>query len=477
MPVDVESELARLGTAWTASVAHVDVAEVLERTITARSQPLTIGQIDIVAESPAARHRGRVLAVAAVVVLLVAAVVVGLVWGNRMTQPSSPTPIPTAIANGWVAFAASRSDSDSDDIYLVREGSNPRRITGSATDATDEICPAFSPDASQLLFGRAAGSNEEGYHDAALVVADVAADGELSEVATVPLEGEAPPPCGIWSSDGRWVAFGVDPPLIPGTESGVGNARSPTANSVDEVWVVDTESDDIRRLSVPSVTDLDWAPDATKLARASDGVVLYSVTADELHPLGDALTVGSVAWSPDGQTIAYMRGPPGDRVATGDLWLMDADGTNERILVPEIVADHGLGPVWSPDGERIAYQRVCARNPATSGPCREETEVILLTVNADDPLEPAGTEVVIPPPQTTGPDEPLWFPFSVTWSPDGTTLLYLAWSDGSAALNGIVAVSLDGETPPVVLSGDLEAAVYSGIPWLPIQSWGRQQGG
>ena len=66
------------------------------------------------AEPPAAGHRWRVLAVAAVVVLLVAATVVGLVWGSRTTQPSSPTPIPTAIANGWVAFAASASDDVGD---------------------------------------------------------------------------------------------------------------------------------------------------------------------------------------------------------------------------------------------------------------------------------------------------------------------------------------------------------------------------
>ena len=73
-----------------------------------------------------------------------------------------------------------------------------------------------------------------------------------------------------------------------------------------------------------------------------------------------------------------------------------------------------------------------------------------------------------------------WFPFSVTWSPDGTALLYYAWAesaDGVAEADAVVAVSLDGETPPVVLSGDLVASVYSGDPWLPAQSWGRQQGG
>jgi hypothetical protein len=36
---------------------------------------------------------------------------------------------------------------------------------------------------------------------------------------------------------------------------------------------------------------------------------------------------------------------------------------------------------------------------------------------------------------------------------------------------------VEAETAPIVLSGDLEAAAYSGVPSLPIQSWGRQQVG
>jgi sugar lactone lactonase YvrE len=208
--------------------------------------------------------------------------------------------------------------------------------------------------------------------------------------------------------------------------------------------------------------------------------VVYSVTTDETRPLGGA-GAESVAWSPDGRTIAYFtRTAPNLPV---EFWLMDADGTNERLVVPEVDAMHGLGPMWSPDDERIAYQRRCARNPATSRPCGEETEVVLLTVNPDDPLEPAGTEVVIAPPQTTGPDgQPMWwFPYGVTWSPDGTTLLYYAWAESAdrnitrTTPNGIVAAPLDAETPRVVLS--LGADPFSGSPWLPTQSWGRQQDG
>ena len=147
---------------------------------------------------------------AAVVVLLVAATVVGLVWGNRTSQPSSPTPIPTAIANGWVAFAASTPTMLTSDIYVVREGSSPRRITGSDTDLTDEICPAFSPDGTRLAFGQATGNSEDGYSgDGALVITDLSADGVRTATTTIALDGMPHPPCAIWSADGRWVAFGV----------------------------------------------------------------------------------------------------------------------------------------------------------------------------------------------------------------------------------------------------------------------------
>jgi Tol biopolymer transport system component len=446
---------------------------VLERAMTTRSEPPTIGQIDVLAEPPAP-HRGRVLVEAAVVVLLVTATVVGLVWEGRRNPPSSPTPAATAIANGRIAFSAS-GDDDESDIYLVREGSSPRRIAGSDTDTSEEVCPAFSPDGTRLAFGQATGNSEDGYSgDGAIVITDLSADGVQTATTTIALEGMPDPPCAIWSADGRWLAFGV--------RLGVGTSRR-----AGQVWVVDTESDDIRRLTELDATDLEWAPDAAELAIADHGVVLYSVTADETRPLGSA-GAESVDWSPDGRTIAFFtRNSPNVGTDHHGFWIMDADGSDERVLVEEVDALHGLGPLWSPDGDRIAYQRRTTFCPLFDGSCSEETEVVLLTVNSDDPLEPAGSQVVIPPPQTAGPDGPLWwYPNGVAWSPDGTTLLYYAWAEPAdladleitnAIPNGIVAVALDGETPPVVLSGALGAGVYSGYPWLPFQSWGRQPAG
>ena len=92
----------------------------------------------------------------------------------------------------------------------------------------------------------------------------------------------------------------------------------------------------IRDLGTGAVTELE----ATSRPRAA---------AENLHS----------RWSPDGQTIAYgvteygEFGFPG----TSTLHLVDADGTNERIIgTPDL---HAGEPEWSQDGEKILF----ASNP------------------------------------------------------------------------------------------------------------------
>ena len=154
------------------------------------------------------------------------------------------------------------------------------------------------------------------FQDADLVIADLTADGAVSATTTIALDadqvatadGTYRPPCPIWSTDGRWLAFGAGI-----YEHHVHPSR------VDEVWLADTETGDIRQLpDVSRVSDIEWAPDAAELYIVSDGAIkVYSIAAHEHVTLdwstpndGTGLGSGSrlvyLALSPDGQRIAVQ---------------------------------------------------------------------------------------------------------------------------------------------------------------------------
>ena len=63
--------------------------------------------------------------------------------------------------------------------------------------------------------------------------------------------------------------------------------------------------------------------------------------------------------SPDGEQIVFSSKSIFHRDAVADLWIVNADGTNERKLLPEHENDelsiYRDRPRWSPDGKRILY--------------------------------------------------------------------------------------------------------------------------
>ena len=61
--------------------------------------------------------------------------------------------------------------------------------------------------------------------------------------------------------------------------------------------------------------------------------------------------------SPDGSRIAFIKIPDSQTPFTmGELWLMDADGSNARKLT-DVDAGHGYAANWSPNGEWLAFVR------------------------------------------------------------------------------------------------------------------------
>jgi Tol biopolymer transport system component len=63
------------------------------------------------------------------------------------------------------------------------------------------------------------------------------------------------------------------------------------------------------------------------------------------------------AWSPDGKTIAFVRGKIDRdqlRILRGSLYVMDADGRHARRLTRGSL---DIGPAWAPSGKRIVFVR------------------------------------------------------------------------------------------------------------------------
>ena len=185
------------------------------------------------------------------------------------------------------------------------------------------------------------------------------------------------------SHDGKWIAF---------TRNGVhvGRLGSASRRLTDSGRNVDVH---------PS-----WSPDGSRIVFARregagdasqvglyvvnrDGAGLRRLTRDDDD---------SPSWSPGGTTIAYTRWG-GFGGLTRDIRLMDADGSNSRVLV-----ENAANPAWSPDGSKIAVVR--------------ETDFRLAVVDA------RSTRIRAVTASRQCPDFP-------TWSADGKRIAFADYSD------------------------------------------------
>jgi hypothetical protein len=128
------------------------------------------------------------------------------------------------------------------------------------------------------------------------------------------------------------------------------------------------------------------------------------------HLTKDLKAANDPEWSPDGSTVAFVGSTPfgGSAVA-----LIKGDGTGYRLLEPATPGKQGDCPTWSPDGKKLAFvfgREVWTMNADGSG-------AVALTGAGRDPVLPDGK----------GPILSAWCP---AWSPDGTTIAFLAARDG-----------------------------------------------
>jgi WD40 repeat protein len=127
-----------------------------------------------------------------------------------------------------------------------------------------------------------------------------------------------------------------------------------------------------------------------KIAFSDSGPVVYTVNPDGSNPT--PIHSGyDPAWSPDGKTIAFV---------SGSLRLVDADGSNARVIFTPSAGYALEAPTWSPDGKKLAFAEYTCSGPAGCF-------FTIATVNAD------GTGFS---PIATGQDP--------DWSPDGSRVVF-----------------------------------------------------
>lgn len=216
---------------------------------------------------------------------------------------------------------------------------------------------------------------------------------------------------------------------------------------------------------------------------------------------------GAFAWSPDGRQIVFSRfhnGPPprscgsqggtyGSDALVADLVVMNADGTDQRVLVPMVWPSRPI--TWSPDGTQIAFANAIGDlSQNLLGPV-----LVRVADGVRTPLTAAPLE---------GMSSPRWSPdgtrlaflfyvaevkhFGIitveraklrdlgagddyaqqpAWSPDGVTIAaaFEIATDGTLHPGGIVVHQADGSGRRELVLADVD--VYSSPAWSPDGTW------
>ena len=240
---------------------------------------------------------------------------------RQLTQEGTQAEAYFSRDGRWITFQSTRGDHPCDLQYVMRpDGTEMRRVSPAAGKAT---CGWFTHDTQRLLFGTTIGVSNA---------------------------------CPQRPDPSKGYVWGLDP---------------------FDIYSVGRDGSDLRRITNYGVytTEGVVSPDGKRLVFTSlkDGDLdIYTMNVDgsDVRKLTSQVGYdGGPWWSPDGKQIVYRAYHPTDptelkdykdllaqrivRPSKMELWLMNADGTNQRQITR--LGGANFGPSWTPDGKRIIF--------------------------------------------------------------------------------------------------------------------------
>ena len=266
-----------------------------------------------------------------------------------------------------------------------QETGKAAKATASTTPTIDQSLewksafnPKISPDGKRVVYEAQKANWEENAFERSLWIAEVAT-GESHALTSAKKSSTN----AAWSPDGKWIAFLSDRP---------GQIKD-TPEGKKQLYVISADGGEAQQMTKAEndIGAFEWAPDSRRIAFAvldpesktlkdrKEKYGEYSVVhadyqmahlwmidlpdatanaAPEANRLteGNAFSVGSFAWSPDGTRIAFSAQKDSDIISgySNDIYVLKVADKSVKKIVDTPGPDSD--PKWSPDGKKIAYQ-------------------------------------------------------------------------------------------------------------------------